>query len=211
MNSLLSVVRLLVVLAVINFASIAILVILKFNEWDIAATVVTCTFSIAIIGTELGKRGGYNLLRWFRCLLAAGIIIGGISGFFWFFHLIHKLGHYQGDLQDTLWTSVTIIVTFIISVYLVVTCYKTSTSNKKLSDPEKRLQILAKLENSEENSKPDENNEDSDFEVENNTADIYSINSEQKEESEEPNGESEMDVDHKDNCHFYIEKELERL
>ncbi|KAF5302551.1 hypothetical protein FQR65_LT00923 [Abscondita terminalis] len=127
MNSLLSVVRQLAVLAVINFASIAILIILKFNEWDIAATVVTSTFSVAIIGAEVSKRGGYNLLLWFRCLLAAGIIIGGISGFFWFFHLIHKLGHYQGDLEDTLWTSVTIILTFIISIYLVVTCYKTST------------------------------------------------------------------------------------
>ncbi|KAF5299435.1 hypothetical protein FQA39_LY11581 [Lamprigera yunnana] len=126
MKNLLSIMRLLITLVTVNFISIAILVILKFNEWDVAATVVTCAFSIFIIGLELLQKHQCTLQPWFRFLLMVSIVSGGVSGFFWFFHLIHKLGHYQGDLEDTLWTSVTIILTFFVSAYLVMASYKTS-------------------------------------------------------------------------------------
>ncbi|KAB0794044.1 hypothetical protein PPYR_13664 [Photinus pyralis] len=127
MSKLLSILRLLAVSVLINFASITILVILRFNEWDVAATIVSLTFSVVIILIELLKTSPSNATRpLLRPLLALCIVIGGASGFFWFFHLIHKLGHYQGDIEDTLWTSATILLTFIVSMHLVVTSYKTS-------------------------------------------------------------------------------------
>ncbi|KAK5641042.1 hypothetical protein RI129_009589 [Pyrocoelia pectoralis] len=126
MSKVLSIVRLLAVLVIINFISITILVILRFNEWDVAATIVTLTFSIAIIIIELVKTSLNVTQPWIRPILAVCVVIGGASGFFWFFHLIHKLGHYQGDLEDTLWTSATIILTFIVSMHLVISAYKTS-------------------------------------------------------------------------------------
>ncbi|KAF2880135.1 hypothetical protein ILUMI_26034, partial [Ignelater luminosus] len=84
--------------------------------------------SSAIIHVEVTNKWGCIGKEAFTNTLILCVLLGGASAFFWFFHMIYKIGHYQGDYAELLWATPTRAIVFVMSVQLVLRAYRIYTS-----------------------------------------------------------------------------------